>query len=99
MKRYTPDQISYMENDCAILGDYRFYKCVVNALSKIPTEIVDDTLKECSFILLEDLGSYLPKSINKTLLIFNPELRKLSQEDIEEIEQLLTRRQGKIHGK
>ena len=84
VETYKPEEIHEMENGASIVGSESFDSHVVHSLSKIPQEIVVQTLSECLIILLNSDGLYLPKSINRNILIFPYQFLDYSDDRIQE---------------
>lgn len=68
--RYSAQQIFIDEiNSGTCLGNDRCAQIVAEALSKLPTKVVDKVIEHCVVIMPDDLGAHTPKKYLKDVLI------------------------------
>jgi hypothetical protein len=74
-KYYTPDEVHYMDAGIWTLGNDDLRNKISVALSKIPTDIVDDLCDNCYFLIESEVGkaSYFPVGFfdNKAVIIIS----------------------------
>lgn len=84
-ERLSPEEIHYMENGCSFAGGHEFRYHVTSALSRIPASIAKAAISKYLFICVTNYGFFLPKSIDKNIIIFQLQLLELPDDEIQKM--------------